>query len=225
MYPWVTCEMKYLALFHSISQQHILVANQCTQLQTQALAHRSEHNLSLTAHRYLFKNQQFVVAGVNGLLRRCDILLHWQTHFLTVKPNMQPNMSFSLSWDYSGWFHRRKSNLLLASVKSSMTVVFFLESPQMNVSVCATHLSCVQTRIGGAPMQLVKELMSTWYSPSFWMNDLHSQLLGFLHQTWPTLIINDSVGQCPIFTTESSIMPGQTNPPEFHHFQLLLTPK
>lgn len=73
---------------------------------------------------------------------------------------------------------------------------------------------CVQTRVGGAAMQLVKEQMSTWYSPSFWMNDLHSQQLGFLHQTWPTLIINDSVGQCPIFTAESSVMPGQTNPPQ-----------
>lgn len=45
------------------------------------------------------------------------------------------------------------------------------------------------------------------YSPSFWMNDLHSQLPGSLHQTWPTLITNGSGGQCPIFTADSSVMP------------------
>lgn len=72
---------------------------------------------------------------------------------------------------------------------------------------------------------LAKEQISTRYSRSFWMNDLRSRLPGSLHQTWPTLIINDSGGQCPIFATESSVMPGQTKPPEFHHFRVLFTLK
>lgn len=72
---------------------------------------------------------------------------------------------------------------------------------------------------------LAKEQISTQYSRSFWMNDLRSQPPGSLHQTWPTLKINDSGGQCPIFATESSVMPGQTKPPEFHHFRVLFTLK
>lgn len=60
---------------------------------------------------------------------------------------------------------------------------------------------------------------------SFWMNDLPSRLPGSLHQTWPTLVINDSGGQCPISVAESSVMPGQRKPLEFHHFQVLLTLK
>ena len=87
---------------------------------------------------------------------------------------------------------------------------------------CVPRCHCV------CSAQVLQELFSR--SPlragslSFWMNDLRSKLPGSLHQTWPTLIINDSGGQCPIFTAESSVMPGQTKPPEFHHFQRLLTP-
>lgn len=87
----------------------------------------------------------------------------------------------------------------------------------------AYPLICYFTICTGTPLVSPKKQISTRCSPSFWMNDLRSQLPGSLHQTWPTLIINYSGGQCPIFTAESSVMPGQTKPPEFHHFQLLLT--
>lgn len=72
---------------------------------------------------------------------------------------------------------------------------------------------------------LAREQISSQYSRSFWMNDLRSQLPGSLHQTWPTLIINDSGAQCPIFMAESSVIPGQTKPPEFHQFQVMFTRK
>lgn len=95
---------------------------------------------------------------------------------------------------------------------------------------CVCYLSVVlRPGFAGAPTMLAKkqktEQISNQHRPSFWMNDLRSRLPGSLHQTMPTLIINDSGGQCPIFKAESSVMPGQTKPPEFHHFQLLLTPK
>lgn len=70
-------------------------------------------------------------------------------------------------------------------------------------------------------MSELKEQISR-FGCSFWMNDLPSWLPGSLHQTWPTLVINDSGGQCPISVAESSIMPGQRKPPEFHHSKVLL---
>lgn len=77
---------------------------------------------------------------------------------------------------------------------------------------------CLQSRFTGAAFPLAKEQISITNSSSFWMNDLLSQLRGCLHQTWPTLIINDRAGQCPIFTTESSVMPAQTKAPRVSSF-------
>ncbi len=154
-------------------------------------------------------------------------MLNWQTHFSAVKHQiqymyMQPFVGFPLYWEFNSRFIGELSS---STVNPSMMTVVSLQSAQMNVTVYVARLSCVQAEFAGAPVLLAKEQISTRRSPSFWMNDLRSQLPGSLHQTWPTLIINDSGGQCPIFTAESSVMPGQTKPPEFHRFQLLLTPK
>lgn len=68
---------------------HIPLAEQCTVPNYESKLHcRYAHNLWLTVHKHPFKNKQFVVAA---LVRRCDILLHRQTHCLTVKTNVKPN--------------------------------------------------------------------------------------------------------------------------------------
>lgn len=92
-------------------------------------------------------------------------------------------------------------------------------------STATRLLSGLFSDFAGAPLTLAREQISSRRGRSFQMNDLRSQLPGSLHQTWPRLIINDSGGQCPIFTAESSVMPGQAKPPEFHHFQVLFTLK
>lgn len=78
--------------------------------------------------------------------------------------------------------------------------------------------------------QVLQELHLHWPESSSPPGaDAHSRWMIYvpncLHQTWPMLIINDSGGQCPIFTAESSVMPGRAKPPEFHHFQVLFTLK
>lgn len=229
MYPRVTSETEYLTLFHSISQlthplgrsvYQTINPSSGSQICTQFEGNSTQASI-----------QKSTVCGNSfGLpaLWRCDIMPHWQTHLFHSKTantiRAQPFVRFSLYWEFNSWFHWKESELFLSAVKPSMAVVS-LQSAQMNVTVYAPCPCCVRTKFAGAPLLLAKEQSSTRCSPSFWMNDLRSQLPGSLHQTWPTLIINDSGGQCPIFMAESSVMPGQTKPPEFHHFQLLLTPK
>lgn len=160
------------------------------------------------------------------VLWRCDVMLHRQTHFSTAKHQIQHICS--PTWAFL-CVRNSTADLIGESYFcpwQSLAWLLLAYSLSRWMSLCMLLVWVVlQTAFAGAPLLLAKEQISTWCSPSFWMNDLRSQLPGSLHQTWPTLIINDSGGQCPIFMAESSVMPGQTKPPEFHHFQLLLTPK
>lgn len=146
-------------------------------------------------------------------------MLHWQTIFNSKTPNsmqMQPLVSLSSYLELIPEMTR----LVLVH---SMTV----GSSQSTRMIATAYASHALIKFCGSSSAVGERahLRLARHSPSFWMNDLRSQLPGSLHQTWPTLIINDSGGQCPIFKAESSVMPGQTKPPEFHHSQLLLTPK
>lgn len=127
------------------------------------------------------------------------MILHWKTHF-PIKT--QQNYSTWVSWACLVL----KFLLLLSTADQG-----WLMPPPPPPPLC-TCLSFGLAKFG-AHLTVDKEQISTQYSFSFWMNDQRSQLPGSLHQTWPTLIINDRGGQCPIFVAESSVMPSQTKPP------------
>lgn len=127
MFPRVTSETEYLALFHSISQLthplgrsvYLTINPSCsTQICTQFESNSTQVSI-----------QKSTVCGNSfglSVLRRCDIMLHWQTFFNSKIPK-----TISLYWELDDF---RENILFWSVVQPSMTVVSF-QSAQMNITV------------------------------------------------------------------------------------------
>lgn len=138
MYPRVTSETEYLALFHSISQ----------------LTHPLGRSVYLTINPSSSSQvctqasiQKSTVCGSSfGLpvLRRRDIMLNWQTHFSIVKHQiqymyMQRFVGFSLYWEFNSWFHWR---VIFVHSKSQDDCCFFTVCPDERHCVCCSSELC-----------------------------------------------------------------------------------